>query len=535
MLDQLADFNLLRALRPMPALEPFPDDDLLRAFGEHYAPLPNLNQPTGASRIAVIDGGLEVSSPLFAPFATLTELSPNPPWPQGVRHGTAVTAACLYGDVLANGALYPPAFAVDHYRVHPAPAGGNVDAFWVLDQIEAVARRGTHKIINLSLGPNLSVEDDEEPHRWTATLDELAYEERILFVVAAGNNGEHDAATGLNRVRVPSDMVNGLGVGACDVPVPTAPWNRAPYSAVGPGRVGSAVQPAGLSFGGTVGQPFGGLTGSGDLMATHGTSLATPLVTHGLGRLAAQLGAKASPDVLRAFAIHFAEKHDAHDHDQHGYGRFPSDFDDALACDADSVTLLYEGSVGRGEVLAMRLPVPSQLAAGNYEIRWTLAAQSRTQPTEPTEYTASAIDFVFRPHAETFNYSKKDAKARKLNAQVHATDIASLLGQGFTPSTHPASRPMPSAQGDEADRRIGGKWETVRTGKITMRGSSLLRPRFDLSHLSREGGLLTRSVDDLPYALLISVRGPRRSGLYDAARTEFRVLSPVRLTTPVRV
>jgi subtilisin family serine protease len=95
--------------------------------------------------------------------------------------------------------------------------------------------------VSLSLGPSLPVDDRTEPHAWTARLDEIAEQRGVLFVTAVGNNGEDDAASGLNRVQVPSDMVNALAVGACDRPASEAGWARAPYSAVGPGRPGARM------------------------------------------------------------------------------------------------------------------------------------------------------------------------------------------------------------------------------------------------------------------------------------------------------
>ena len=114
----------------------------------------------------------------------------------------------------------------------------------MLDRIKEEVEQKGHRIVNLSLGPTLAVEEDMEPNRWTSELDHLAWERDVLFVVAAGNDGEADRATGLHRVQVPADMANGMAVGACDAPSPDAPWARAPYSSMGPGRHGSRVHQA---------------------------------------------------------------------------------------------------------------------------------------------------------------------------------------------------------------------------------------------------------------------------------------------------
>jgi hypothetical protein len=81
-----------------------------------------------------------------------------------------------------------------------------------------------YQFINLSLGPDLPIEDTEV-HAWTSVIDDLLSDGETLMTVAVGNNGEMDRESGNARIQVPSDCVNALAVGACDT-VNETEWIR---------------------------------------------------------------------------------------------------------------------------------------------------------------------------------------------------------------------------------------------------------------------------------------------------------------------
>src|SRR5713101_3868899 len=133
--------------------------------------------------------------------------------------------------------------------------------------------RGRYGLINISLGPNLAVEDDEVT-AWTATLDDFFSREDSVVTVAAGNDGRRDSTSGLDRVQPPADGVNMLAVGATDRT--TEDWQRAEYSCVGPGRSPGIVKPDGVLFGGSDLESFGVLLPNLRGEGTQGTSFAAP-------------------------------------------------------------------------------------------------------------------------------------------------------------------------------------------------------------------------------------------------------------------
>ncbi|MFZ8368805.1 peptidase S8 and S53, subtilisin, kexin, sedolisin, partial [Staphylococcus aureus] len=84
----------------------------------------------------------------------------------------------------------PRPFApVHHYRVvDTAPGQNPYELYEVLDRIKNVLASTKYDFINLSLGPELPI-DDNEVHAWTAVFDDFLSKGECLAVVAAGNGG----------------------------------------------------------------------------------------------------------------------------------------------------------------------------------------------------------------------------------------------------------------------------------------------------------------------------------------------------------
>jgi hypothetical protein len=524
---QAARFNPLRSLRPMPAMRPV-TAPLMRAMAQRVVP-PASVDPIGSEPFAVFDGGVDATGLLQD--CVLADLTREQESPDFVRHGTAVTCAALYGLVSPGLQVRNPVAPVHHFRVLPGP-NGNLDtyAYEVLDQIETVISSTPYRVVNLSLGPDITVEDAAEPNRWTATLDRLAYEQDVLFVVAVGNNGNEDHATGLNRVMVPADMANALSVGASTSATDT-PWERAAYSAIGPGRAGNQVQPNGVQFGGAdpPHRKFLALGADGTLYETAGTSFAAPIVTRSLVELGHHLNRHwQNAATLRTFAVHFSEPHpDVNAAIEIGYGRLAADYMGILECRQNEIHLLYQDRLDRGEVMAVALPLPSSVVAGNVRIRMSLSFLAPTEPSQPLEYTRATVEPVFRPHADRFRFTKEGGPPKVLDIRKNAREAQRLLAEGYALGSQPVTKRLPGSQGPEIELRDGGKWDTLRTFDFSMRASSLREPRLDLTYLARRGGRLESSAPPLDFALLVTLTASRASNLYQEVRAAFPVLTPV--------
>ncbi|GAA4127612.1 hypothetical protein GCM10022215_38260 [Nocardioides fonticola] len=525
----LASFNPLRTLRPMPAIRPRPRFGL--RSGNRLGP-PASSRPVDTSvKVAVFDGGVDIqngASQLF-PIAT-PDLTSEPVDRDALDHGTGVTGAVLYGLVAPGQQAPQPPLPVESFRVLPAPIDEeDLEGYWVLDQIKVAIETGGHKLVNLSLGPEVAVEDDLEPNRWTSELDQLAWENDVLFVIAAGNDGEQDRATGLHRVQVPADMANGIAVGACDAPMPTKPWARAPYSSMGPGRHGARVQPLGVQFGGVDNRLFDVLRSDGSFLEASGTSFAAPVTTHALADLITRLP-RVNSSVLRAFITHFAEPHRSHNKLRHevGYGRHALSFQDALECGPDEAHILIVDDIERGDLLGYQVPVPAG-STGNLDLRLTLAYATPVDPTEPTEYTNAALEMLLRPHHQMYGFAPPpgtDAKRQTLD--VRSAEARQLLIDGWKQSQEPTARSLGAPKGaNEAQLRDSGKWETVRYHKVSLKPGEVELPRLEVAYVARRTGAIDNAPSKVPFAMLVSIRDKDASGtLYDAIRTQHKALLP---------
>ncbi len=218
--EELARFSFLRVIRPLPTLRPL-RPGLARSVAGLTVTLPSSGPLNNSFRALVFDGGL--------PATAVTALQPwvkyvEPPGigaasPAMQEHGLAVTAALLFGHVFPPGNLLAPICGVDHVRVTDVHTNGgpHLEYVDVLDRILAFldSNAGKYEFINISLGPNLPVADDEV-NVWTASLDDRLASGRAIATVAAGNDGELDGSLGLNRIQPPADAINVIAVGASD-------------------------------------------------------------------------------------------------------------------------------------------------------------------------------------------------------------------------------------------------------------------------------------------------------------------------------
>lgn len=520
----LARFNPLRAMRPMPEMRPIVGQ-LLRSAVPRVRPVAPPSEATVEAdvRVAVFDGGFDPSCQHLR-FASNTDLTDEPVDTDSAEHGTAVVSTVMYGHPAEGQQLQAPHAHVDHFRVLPVPVSGSRALYWLLDSIIDNVNSGDFDLVNLSLGPDECVQDDD-PHRWTIALDEVAHERDVLFVVAAGNNGDLDALEGLDRIQPPSDMVNGIGVGACDV-LHGADWGRASYSAKGPGRSGARVQPLGVCFGGSRREPFLGMLNNGELRETMGTSFAAPLATHGIARLGHRIGSIRNAHTLRALAVHHADRpNDTDLIDDVGFGRLQHDYDDVLNPPANVATVIYQDRIKRFDDIWMPLPVPTGFMKGDVELRWTISFLAPIDAANLADYTGAAIEVQFRPHTHKRTL-RKDGQTREIDYVANRSQFTSLVNDGWEFSDQPSTNSHPPYR-HESVQREEGKWETTFSYRKRMRATSLHQPALTINYLARQDGMLAKAAIPLDYCLVATVVARKDLDLQDAVRSQFKLLTPL--------
>lgn len=514
-IKRLAEFSLVRVIRSMPRLRGL--RPVQRSAGVTVACNLPIEQPLSSEpKVAILDGGLPKEhsiAPWLRTYRELDETAEDDP--EGLEHGLAVTSAFLFGPISPNNNAARPYSYVDHLRVLDRESEGEdpLELYRTLGFIEEVLLSRQYQFINLSLGPDLPIEDTEV-HAWTSVIDDLLSDGDTLMTVAVGNNGEMDRSVGNARVQVPSDCVNALAVGAADNTDGT--WSRAAYSAIGPGRSPGVVKPDLMAFGGdAASSKYFHVLAAGTkprLVPQLGTSFASPYLLRNAVGVRAILGADLTPLAIKALLVHAADPSD-HDKIEVGWGKVPEDLMDIITCPSGVARVVYQGELKPGKYLRAPLPIPSGGLQGRVRLKATFCYSSPTDPQDAVAYTRAGLEIVFRPSDKKIGAGKSNAKSRSFfSMKKYATE--------------------------EERRSDMGKWETVLHGNESMLGSSLDSPVFDIHYNAREAGERTTSAEKIRYALILSVEASRHPDLYnDILRSYAKTLVQIqpKVTLPVRV
>lgn len=511
LVPEIAKFSFLRVLREMPTLRELPTTRSAPKTKAFTCLLPDADPIDPTLKVAVFDGGSPNHPKLSRWFRRRKTKELGKADPDYQSHGLAVTSALLFGSLEEGQVAARPYAFVDHYRVldtHTSAQGP--DLHQVLDRILDVLRAGEHTFVNLSIGPDMPCEDDEVT-AWTSLLDHQFRRGDVLATIAAGNGGERDAALRMNRIQVPADCVNALAVGACDSR--SSIWRRARYSSIGPGRSPGVVKPDVLAFGGSQDEPFWVLDPT-DITKSYpqtGTSFASPLALRTALGIRTHLGSYLRPLALKALLVNRSESNGQHVREI-GWGRTQSGIEHVITCADDEVTVVFQGRLQAGKFLRAQIPIPAGGLRGNVTITATFCFAALTDPQDPLHYTRSGLEVRFRPHSDR----------RRDTSQVHANSDPFFQARQYAT--------------EQELREDAHKWETTLHRHRTFRAPSLKDPVFDIHYNARAGGQPVSSADEIPYALIVTVRAPSMSDLYNRVVQRYRGrLEPLRPIVPIPV
>lgn len=530
-LDLLAQFTYVRVLRSMPQLRTLKPKnteirDKIDIETNHEISNDSKKVIDNDLRVAIFDGGIPSDSPILKWVNLIEPRGIGKAKDEFLEHGLGVTSALLFGSLNLSGEnLLNPIFMVDHIRVLDDSTGTNNDfeLYDVLDRIlyvldEAKKNNKSYDFINLSIGPNISMEDDDI-NSWTAAIDQRLIGNETFVTVAAGNSGEGNANLGKNRIQPPSDAVNVLTVGSCDVEGES--WKRAAYSSVGPGRCPGIVKPDGVVFGGSQYQEFMVLAIGEELamIGTDGTSFAAPSLLRSAITVRSHVGSELGSLANRALFIHKAHR-DTKEHNMHevGWGRFETDLSSIITCEDDEVLVIFQGELPVGEHLRAPIPMPEDELKGMITITSTLVISPEIDPSYPNTYTRAGLEITFRPNAEK----------RKLyddgNFSQHPESVAFFNKRGIFGET------------ELNLREDGHKWEPCLKAQKKFRSASLLNPFFDIYYHNRQEGQSLKNPKPIPYALIVSVKAPKMKDFYnEVVRAYSNILIPLKPELQIKI
>lgn len=539
-IDKVKKYNPLRSIKPMQDEwdEPF-------RMGAMTGDAPQLPDKILKSQIkvGVFDGGVKENIPLLENYVNNYDLVSTSPTKGSQEHGSGVCGAVLYGELSGMSSkdiVNNPTVNVESFRVLPAVKSGDVlndfEMYSTIDIIEEIVTiRRDIKIFNLSFGPRGAIIDDDL-NRFTYALDKLTYdvpegEMNPLFCLAVGNDGKMTSPA--DRIQSPSDMVNGLAVGAYTINAYDEKI-RAEYSCVGPGREGAKVKPDVLEYGGSPSRPFViVLPDENQLGVGAGTSLASPVVAGKIGRLMANSN-NIVPHLGRTLLIHFAESDGLAGDIEYGFGCVPKDVTDVLNCEDNRVTILYSGEIMSSTSVKLPIFLPEiNKMNGNARIQWTISTVVNPNVNDPDAYTNNCIEDTFYPNDFVYNF-RKGSKSKKLNLLIpeQLQMAEELANQGYIKSELPVSGSAQKSHREAELRNSDFKWDTVIRKQKSMRVTSLMNPFLSLHAIGRDEYVHEK----ICYNVVITIEVPKYQGsLYDNILQRYNNLMPIKIQNVNRV
>lgn len=319
-------------------------------------------------------------------------------------HGTAVTS------IIVDGARLNPwlddgcgRFKVRHFGV---AAGSKFSSFTITKQIKnIIANNKDIKVWNISLGSNQEVNDNFISAE-AAVLDQIQYENDVIFVVAGTNKPSHDIV----KIGSPADSINSMVVNAV-----TRKGLSTKYS-----RKGLALsffaKPDISYYGGSeeqyiqVCEPLGKAN-------VAGTSFASPWIARKLSYLIDVLGL--SREVAKAMIIDAArdwnEKPTPEEVALYGHGVVPIKIDHIVQTKEDEIKFLVSDVSEKWNTYNYHFPIPIKDDKYPFIARATMCYFPMCDRTQGVDYTNTELNLHF---GRIDNQGKiKDIKGDKQNQE----------------------------------------------------------------------------------------------------------------------
>jgi hypothetical protein len=231
------------------------------------------------------------------------------------------------------------------------------------------------------------------------------------------------------------------------------------------------------------------------------------------------LGDEVSLLGLRALMIHHAQPHDTAPQTEVGWGRFNQDPQNLMTCEDDEAVVLYQGELPIGEHLRCFLPMPDGKLVGDVTISATLVISSEVDPSNPSAYTRSGLEVIFRPHTEKYRKVPPGQKKPKHPQTKTFFSLSKLYGAG-----------------ESTLREDAHKWEPCLRRSQPFRSKSLSGPMFDVYYHTRAGGAAIKDPEPINYALVVGMKAPKIKDFYNRVVQSYTgVLVPLKSQVQIRI
>ena len=409
--------------------------------------------PDNAPVIGILDSGIISAHPLLkSAVGDVQSFLPDYPPQDGTGHGTLVAGIALYGDVeeKLRNRQFIPVFWIVSGRVLD-DENENKTGFVEKHIEKAVRYFYEHygcKIFNLSLGDRRKPYLGGHLRGLAYTLDKLARELGVLFIVSTGNvlpsqqdgrswkeNYPHYLFDDERAILDPAPALNAITVGSIarwdqtynsqryqhdPAEIPIARRNQpSPFTRHGP-SIGGAIKPELVAYGGNWAvnvrasfwvldekQGLGELSFNKDFADTglfaeeSGTSFSAPHVTHLAGLILSEYP-EASHNLLRALLIAHADTFedwkDLFEEEKDilkvcGYGLVDSEA--LINSSENDVTLIAEDRIPNKRHHFYEIPLPEDFLSPGRRIREIRVALAYTPAVRTTriDYKATRIEF----------------------------------------------------------------------------------------------------------------------------------------------
>lgn len=300
------------------------------------------------------------------------------------RHGTAVSS------IIVDGPKMNPwlddgcgRFKVRHFGV---AAGAQFSSFTIIKLIKTIIESNKDiKVWNISLGSNQEINDNFISAE-AAVLDQIQYENDVIFVVAGTNKSRED----VNKIGSPADSINSMVVNAVTKSGLSTKYSRKGLA------LSSFAKPDVSYYGGSEEQYIQVCEPLGATFVA-GTSFAAPWIARKLAYLIDVLGL--NREIAKALIIDAARGwNDAPTPEEvalYGHGIVPIKITDIIQTPEDEIRFLVTDVSEKWNTYNYHFPIPLKADTYPYYARATMCYFPLCDRAQGVDYTNTELNLHF--------------------------------------------------------------------------------------------------------------------------------------------